>query len=120
MHHSCGGIFEIIPDLIEIGVGVLNPIQPAAFGMDPRRLKAAYGTAVVFHGGLDTQEVLPSRDPDRIAAAVEDLLEAMHPWKDGGYVFAPAHNLQADVSPASVAAMYDRVLQHSSRGGRAP
>jgi uroporphyrinogen decarboxylase len=110
MHHSCGGIYEIIPDLIEIGVKILNPIQPAAVGMNPGRLKASYGGDLVFHGGLDTQEVLPSADTNRIEKAVDELLEAMHPWCDGGYIFAPAHNLQADVPPSAAAIMYDRVL----------
>jgi len=115
LHHSCGSIFEIIPDLADIGVGILNPIQPAAAGMDPQRLKSAYGRVIVFHGGLDTQEVLPSDDPSRIREAVESLLRTMRPWADGGYVFAPAHNLQADVSPAAVAAMYDSAHKVSRR-----
>ncbi len=106
MHHSCGAIFDLIPDLIEIGVRILNPIQPGAAGMDPARLKAAYGGALVFHGGLDTQEVLPSDEPARIAAAVENLLRIMNPTRDGGYLFAPAHNLQRDVSSRAIASMY--------------
>ncbi len=105
-HHSCGAVFDLIPDLIEIGVGILNPIQPKAEGMAPERLKAAYGDRITFHGGLDTQEVLPSNDPAQITAAVEHLLAAMHPQIDGGYIFAPAHNLQRDVSPAAVECMY--------------
>ena len=107
MHHSCGAVFEIIPDLIEIGVRILNPIQPAAAGMAPERLKAAYGRSIVFHGGLDTQAVLPSGDAPRIRGAVRALIETMRPRAEGGYIFAPAHNLQADVSSASIAAMYD-------------
>ncbi len=106
MHHTCGSVFELIPDLIEIGVRVLNPIQPAAAGMDPARLKAAYGDRIVFHGGLDTQEVLPSNDPEHIDAAVEHLLKAMHPREDGGYIFAAAHNLQNDVQAGAIARMY--------------
>ena len=107
MHHSCGGIFEIIPDLIEIGVRILNPIQTTAAGMEPVGLKAAYGSRIVFHGGLDTQEVLPSNDPRKIDDAVEELLTIMNPKRDGGYIFAPAHNLQSDVSPAAITRMYD-------------
>ena len=106
MHHSCGAIFDLIADLIEIGVRILNPIQPGAAGMDPGRLKAAYGAALVFHGGLDTQEVLPSDEPARIAAAVENLLRIMNATRDGGYLFAPAHNLQRDVFPRAIASMY--------------
>ncbi|MHB1458664.1 MAG: uroporphyrinogen decarboxylase family protein, partial [Armatimonadota bacterium] len=101
----------IIPDLIEIGVRILNPIQPAAEGMDPARLKSTYGDKIVFHGGLDTQEVLPSNDAAHIKESVNNLLEIMHPQQDGGYIFAPAHNLQSDVSSASIAAMYDAALK---------
>lgn len=109
LHHSCGAIFDIIPDLIEIGVGILNPIQPHADGMAPERLQAAYGHRLTFHGGLDTQQVLPSNDPAHIAAAVNHLLHAMHPHTDGGYIFAPAHNLQRDVSAEAVVWMYEAV-----------
>jgi uroporphyrinogen decarboxylase len=109
LHHSCGSIFDIIPDLAEIGVGILNPIQPVAH-MEPERLKAAYGDRIVFHGGLDTQEVLPSGDPRTIDAAVGRLLRAMAPQASGGYIFAAAHNLQADVAPAAVARMFQTAL----------
>jgi len=106
MHHTCGAVFDIIPDLIEIGVRVLNPIQPAAAGMAPERLMAAYGGQITFHGGLDTQVVLPSNDAATIDAAVRHLLAVMQPAARGGYIFAAAHNLQNDVAPASIARMY--------------
>ncbi|MCE5197720.1 MAG: uroporphyrinogen decarboxylase family protein [Armatimonadota bacterium] len=111
MHHSCGAIYDIIPDLAEIGVRILNPIQPAAEGMAPERLKSNYGDKITFHGGLDTQDVLPAGDPVEIEGAVEHLLGVMHPWKDGGYIFASAHNLQVDVSSKSIALMYDSVAK---------
>jgi uroporphyrinogen decarboxylase len=107
MHHSCGAVFDIVPDLIGMGVRILNPIQPKAQGMDPQRLKAAYGREIVFHGGLDTQEVLPSNNRETIACAVQELLRIMNPTVEGGYIFAPAHNLQRDVSPQSIVWMYD-------------
>jgi len=106
MHHSCGAVFDIIPDLVRIGVRILNPIQPRAAGMAPARLKAAHGASITFHGGLDTQEVLPSNNPEVIEAAVAELLAAMAPRASGGYIFAPAHNLQPDVTPAAIACMY--------------
>lgn len=111
LHHSCGAIADIIPDLIEIGVHILNPIQPGAAGMEPASLKAEFGDRLVFHGGLDTQQVLPSNDPLRIESAVEALLTAMNPRETGGYIFAPAHNLQHDVSPSAITVMYDTVLK---------
>jgi uroporphyrinogen decarboxylase len=110
LHHSCGSIFDIIPDLAEIGVGILNPIQPVAH-MAPEALKAAYGDRIVFHGGLDTQEVLPANDPQRIDAAVENLLAAMRPQTSGGYIFAAAHNLQDDVPPSAVTRMFQTALR---------
>lgn len=106
LHHSCGGILDIVPDLAETGVGILNPIQPGAAGMDPAGLKSLYGDRLVFHGGLDTQRLLPAGDVPAIESAVAELLAAMHPGDSGGYVFAPAHNLQRDVSPAAITAMY--------------
>jgi len=109
MHHSCGSIFDIIPDLAEIGVKILNPIQPVA-GMDPVRLKTTCGDRLVFHGGLDTQEVLPLNDPGLIDAAVERLLAAMSPKTNGGYIFASAHNLQSDVAPSAIARMFTSAL----------
>ncbi len=110
MHHTCGAVFDIVPDLIDMGVGILNPIQPKAQGMDPQRIKSAYGRDIVFHGGLDTQEVLPSNDRATIIGAVEALLRIMKPATDGGYVFAPAHNLQRDVRPEAIVWMYDAAL----------
>ena len=107
MHHTCGAVFDIVPDLIGMGVRILNPIQPKAQGMDPQRLKEAYGRDIVFHGGLDTQEVLPSNCKETITGAVEELLRVMDPGAGGGYIFAPAHNLQRDVSPESIVWMYD-------------
>lgn len=112
LHHSCGSIFDIIPDLIEIGVGILNPIQPVSF-MDPAELKKAYGTQVVFHGGLDTQQVLPANNPQEIQKAVANLLNAMRPQQTGGYIFAAAHNLQDDVPAAAVVKMFQTVLELS-------
>ncbi len=106
MHHSCGAIAPIIPDLAEIGVRILNPIQPGAAGMDPAVLKKEFGDRLTFHGGLDTQAVLPSNDPARIERAVGDLLGIMKPREGGGYIFAPAHNIQRDVRPDAVIAMY--------------
>jgi uroporphyrinogen decarboxylase len=114
LHHTCGAVFDIIGDLAEIGVDVLNPIQPHAQGMEPERLKAAYGDRIVFHGGLDTQEVLPSNDDAVIDAAVERLLRAMRPRETGGYIFAPAHNIQRDVSPRSIARMYEAAREFSN------
>ncbi len=110
LHHSCGSIFDIIPDLADIGVGILNPIQPVAF-MAPDNLKNTWGDRIVFHGGLDTQEVLPSNAPAIIDAAVTNLITAMKPQQTGGYIFAAAHNLQADVPASAAVRMFETALK---------
>ncbi len=111
MHHSCGAIAPIIADLAEIDVRILNPIQPQAAGMDPAVLKKTFGDKITFHGGLDTQEVLPSNDPIRIEKAVADLLTIINSRETGGFIFAPAHNFQRDVTPAAVICMYRAALR---------
>ena len=85
--------------------------------MEPAGLKAAYGQRIVFHGGLDTQEVLPSNDMAQIDAAVEGLLRIMRPRTDGGYVFAAAHNLQRDVTAAAISRMYRTALAVQTPAG---
>ena len=102
-HHTCGSVHDLIPDLIDIGVNILNPIQPGAHKMEPERLKADYGSRLVFHGGFDTQGVLPFGSPAQIEAEVQRVMAAMKPA--GGYIFSAAHNIQSDVPPESVLTM---------------
>jgi uroporphyrinogen decarboxylase len=103
-HHSCGSVFDLIPDLLECGVEILNPIQPGAEKMEPERLKAAYGDRLTFHGGFDTQNVLPFGTPEQIEAEVARVMRAMQPG--GGYIFSAAHNIQDDVPPENVLTMF--------------
>lgn len=100
LHHSCGNVCSLIPDLTDAGVEILNPIQPVSEEMAPAHLKKSYGDRICFHGGLDTQTVLPTGNAETIEAAVKDLVQAMAPG--GGYIFAAAHNIQEDVPPESV------------------
>ena len=104
--HSCGSIYPLIPDLIEAGVDILNPVQTSAAGMDPQRLKDAFGDRLTFWGGgCDTQAVLPGAYPGEVAAHVAERLRIFSPG--GGYVFNPIHNIQANVTPENIAAMFD-------------
>ena len=104
--HSCGAIFPLIPDLIEAGVDILNPVQTSAAGMDPQRLKAEFGSRITFWGGgADTQAVLLEAAPGEVAAHVAERLRIFAPG--GGYVFNPIHNIQADVPPENIIAMFD-------------
>ena len=103
-HHSCGSVHALLPDLLECGVEILNPVQPGAFHMEPERLKADYGDRLCFHGGFDTQNVLPFGTREEIEAEVARVMAALK--HDGGYIFSAAHNIQADVPPENVLAMY--------------
>lgn len=103
-HHSCGSVHALIPDLLECGVEILNPLQPGAFHMEPERLKADFGSQLCFHGGFDTQNVLPFGTQAQIETEVARVMAALKPG--GGYIFSAAHNIQADVPPENVLAMY--------------
>jgi uroporphyrinogen decarboxylase len=107
--HSCGAITPLIPDLIEIGVDVLNPVQPKARGMEPQVVKRAFGSELSFMGGLDIQDLLPFGTPAEIRDGVHELVDAYAPG--GGYVFAPAHEILPEVKPASIVAMFDAALE---------
>jgi uroporphyrinogen decarboxylase len=110
LHHSCGNVFPIIDDLIKCGVDILNPIQPGSPEMQPANLKASFGDRIVFHGGVDTQQVLPGGTPESIDRAVRDILSVLN--KDGGYIFAAAHNIQEDVPPQNVARMLEAARKY--------
>ena len=108
--HSCGSILPIIPDFIEVGLNILNPIQPKAKGMDPEFLKKTYGKDLVFFGGIDVQELLPFCTPQMIKDEVKRRMDIL--GKDGGYIVAPAHNIQADTPVKNVMAFFDAVLNY--------
>jgi uroporphyrinogen decarboxylase len=106
--HCCGGIYPIINTLIECGVDILNPVQTSAVGMEPRRLKAEFGDRLVFWGGgIETQTTLPFGSLDEIRAQVRERIQVFGPG--GGFVFSPIHNIQNDVSPDRLLAMYEAV-----------
>lgn len=114
--HSCGSIYPLIPDLIEAGVDILNPLQTSAANMQPQKLKAEFGDRLVmWGGGCDTQHLLPQATPDEIAAHVGERLEIFAPG--GGFVFNQIHNIQADVPPENIVAMLDtaRAYRYGSR-----
>lgn len=105
MFHSCGAIMPLIDDLIEIGVDILDPLQAAAKGMDPRVLKERFGDRICLHGGIDTQYLLPQGSPEEVAAEVRRRAEIL--GHGGGYILAPCHVLQLDVPTENVLAMRD-------------
>jgi uroporphyrinogen decarboxylase len=109
--HSCGAIRELIPDLIEAGVEILNPVQYTAAGMNLAGLKKDFGNDLVFWGGgIDTQSMLNCGKPDKILEVVKENLDIMAPG--GGFVFAPVHNIQDDVPAENFWAMWDALQEY--------
>ncbi len=110
MLHCCGGVRELLPDLIDAGLDVINPVQISCRGMDAEGLKRDFGDALVFWGGgCDTQTVLSHGTPASIRAHVHQQMEIFSPR--GGFVFQQVHNILADVPPANIRAMYDAVRE---------
>jgi len=105
LFHSCGSVYAFIPDLIDIGVDILNPIQVAAKDMDSARLKREFGRDLCFWGGIDTQRVMPAGTPQEVREEVKRRIE--HMAAGGGYVVATVHNIQAEVPPENVLAMIE-------------
>lgn len=107
-HHSCGGIKPIIPDMIELGVDVLNPIQPRATGMDPAILGEEFGKDIAFYGGIDEQRTLPCGTVEDIKNEVLQRMQTL--GKYNGYIVAPSHAFQPDTPIENIIAVYETVL----------
>jgi uroporphyrinogen decarboxylase len=109
--HSCGNVRPLLPDFIELGVDILNPVHVRATGVNPVELKRDYGRDIVFWGGgVDTQDVLPHGSPAEVRDDVRRNLEALAPA--GGFVFNTVHNIQADVPPENVIAMVEALHEY--------
>lgn len=109
--HSDGNVRPLIPDFIEMGVDILNPVQATAVGMDLHELKREYGRDLVFWGGgVDTQDILPNGTPQEVRADVRRNIEVLAPG--GGYVFNTVHNIQADVPPENIIAMWETLQEY--------
>jgi uroporphyrinogen decarboxylase len=110
-YHSCGATRELIPDLIDLGFDIVNPVQVSARGMDTKRLKEDFGKDIVFWGGgVDTQRVLPFGKPAEVAEEVKRRIDDLAPG--GGFVFAAVHNIQAFVSPENIVTAFDTALEY--------
>jgi uroporphyrinogen decarboxylase len=109
-YHTCGSCAAFIPDLLENGIHILNPVQISARHMDPFELKRRFGRDLVFWGGgCDSQRVLPRGTPSEVAENVRRNLDAFRP--DGGYVFNSIHNIQGEVPPENIIAMFDTAYE---------
>lgn len=110
-YHTCGSCFELIPDLIDNGIDILNPVQISAENMSPQALKQRFGDALAFWGGgIDPQHVLPFSTPEEIRRHVRTNMEVFK--VGGGYVFNNVHNIQAEVPPENVVALFDAAYEH--------
>ena len=107
--HSCGAVSAFIPDFIEMGVDALNPVQVSADDMDTKTLKREFGCDLSFWGAIDTGKVLPYGTPVEVREEVKRRIDDLA--ADGGYILAAVHNIQADVPPQNVAAMYEAALE---------
>ena len=106
----------MIPSLIEAGVQILNPIQPVNELMSAGSLKKSYGKQICFHGGIDTQKILPFGTEEDVKKEVKGVIDIIS--KDGGYIFAAAHNLQKDVPPENVIAMFKAARECYAPGSK--
>lgn len=108
MLHCCGGVRELLPDLIEAGVDTINPVQISCRGMDAGGLKAEFGKDITFWGGgCDTRDILINGTPKQVAEHVKRQVEILRPG--GGFVFQQVHNILANVPPENIVAMFDAV-----------
>jgi len=110
--HICGSAYAFIPDFIEMGIGVLNPVQIRAKNMEPEKLKAEFGDRLSFHGAVDAQEVLPYGTREVVEQEVRRLMNIL--GKNGGYLLASCHSIQPDVPPENIKALFSTDRKVSS------
>jgi uroporphyrinogen decarboxylase len=108
MYHSCGNPTKVIDDLIEVGIDVLHSLQPSA--IDLAATKKQFGDRISFWGGVDIQKLMPMGTPEQIKAEVKRLIDTC--GRDGGYVLAPAHHIQADTPLENIFALYEAVEEY--------
>ena len=104
-YHSCGSIFELLPDMIEAGLDILNPVQTNAVNMKPLKLKKEFGKHITFWGGGCDVKILSSGTVKEVKNEVKRNIAIFS--KGGGYVFGPIHNITAEVPPENIIAMYE-------------
>jgi len=110
-YHTCGACLPFIPDLLDNGIDILNPVQISAANMEPARLKETFGDVLSFWGGgINAQHELPRVSPDAVREAVRKNMEIFKPG--GGYIFNSVHNIQAGVPGENIAALYDAAYRH--------
>ncbi|MEI6568309.1 MAG: uroporphyrinogen decarboxylase family protein [Verrucomicrobiota bacterium] len=110
-YHTCGACTDLIPEIIDNGADILNPVQVSAKNMDPAALKQRFGENLVFWGGgVNAQQILPRGTPQEVAENVRQNLKAFMPG--GGYVFNNVHNIQGEVPAENILALYDTAYEN--------
>jgi uroporphyrinogen decarboxylase len=105
MHHTCGSVVDLLPEMVECGLDVLQSLQPEASGMSLAGLKRAFGQRICYHGGISIQRTMPFGTRETIRREVRDIAETIKPG--GGYIYCTAHNIQADTSVQNVQALVE-------------
>lgn len=108
LYHTDGAIMEAVPELIDMGIDVLNPLQFSAQEMDPYKLKEEYGHQLCFHGGIDVQTILRTSTPEDVRRTVKERIEVL--GKDGGYIVSPSHGIQVDTPLKNILTLYQTAL----------
>ena len=112
--HSCGSIYDLMPDMIEAGYDIINPVQTTCRNMEPDRLKREFGRDITFWGGgCDTRTILNRATPDEVKAHVLDRMSILAPG--GGFVFSAIHNILPEVPPQNIVAMFEAVEEFNGR-----
>jgi uroporphyrinogen decarboxylase len=113
LFHSCGSVYEFIPDFIEMGIDILNPVQVSAAKMDSNTLKKEFGNDITFWGGgIDTQKVLPFGTPEEVRNEVKKRISDFAPG--GGFVFTTVHNIQANIPAVNIKQMFETVKEYGN------
>lgn len=110
MYHSCGAVYDMIENLVQLPIDVLNPLQPRAAGMDFNKIKENFGSRICFHGGIDIQETLPFGTPDDVRKEVGHAIGTLS--QNGGYILSSAHYIQGDTPVENILAMYRAAVDY--------
>ena len=108
MKHSCGDIVDILPDFINMGIDIIDPVQVSSRGMRIERLKCEFGNKLSFHGGIDTQHLLPFCTYEEVRNEVKRTSDVL--GKNGGYIVCPVHHVEGDVPPENLVAIRDQIV----------
>lgn len=108
--HSDRSIYKLLPDFIDIGLDAINPVQHSTKKMESSRLKAEFGRDLSFHGGIDTQQLLPWGRPEDVRREVKDRIKKLE--SDGGYVLASVHNIHSEIPSENIATMFSDTIEY--------